>query len=98
MKTIGLIGGLSWESSAHYYRLLNEGVRARLGGLHSARILLLSLDFAPIAELQASGGWDVLNREMADAAQSLAAGGAELLLIGANTMHLCAEAGEAATS
>lgn len=98
MKTIGLIGGLSWESSAHYYRLLNEGVRARLGGLHSARILLLSLDFAPIAELQASGGWDVLDREMADAAQSLAAGGADMLLIGANTMHLCAEAVEAATS
>ena len=92
MKTIGLIGGLSWESSAQYYRLLNEGVRARLGGLHSARILLLSLDFAPIAELQASGDWDVLDAQMADAARSLTAGGAELLLICANTMHLCAEA------
>ncbi|MEI4508536.1 aspartate/glutamate racemase family protein [Sphingopyxis sp. CCNWLW253] len=97
MKTIGLIGGLSWESSAQYYRLLNEGVRARLGGLHSARVLLLSLDFAPIGELQASGDWDVLDRQMADAARSLTAGGAELLLICANTMHLCAEAVEAAT-
>jgi aspartate racemase len=97
MKTIGLIGGLSWESSAQYYRLLNEGVRARLGGLHSARILLLSLDFAPIAELQASGDWDILDRQMADAARSLTAGGAELLLICANTMHLCAETVAAAT-
>lgn len=97
MKTIGLIGGLSWESSAQYYRLLNEGVRARLGGLHSARVLLLSVDFAPIAELQASGDWDVLDGQMADAARSLTAGGAELLLICANTMHLCAEAVEAAT-
>lgn len=97
MKTIGLIGGLSWESSAQYYRLLNEGVRARLGGLHSARVLLLSLDFAPIAELQAGGDWDVLDGQMADAARSLTAGGAELLLICANTMHLCAEAVEDAT-
>ncbi|OHD08853.1 aspartate/glutamate racemase family protein [Sphingopyxis sp. RIFCSPHIGHO2_12_FULL_65_19] len=97
MKTIGLIGGLSWESSAQYYRLLNEGVRARLGGLHSARILLLSLDFAPIAALQASGDWDVLDEQMADAARSLAAGGAEMLLIGANTMHLCADAVKAAS-
>ncbi|MBO9696143.1 MAG: aspartate/glutamate racemase family protein [Sphingopyxis sp.] len=97
MKTIGLIGGLSWESSAQYYRLLNEGVRARLGGLHSARVLLLSLDFAPVAGLQASGAWDTLDRQMADAARSLTAGGAELLLICANTMHLCAEAVETAT-
>ncbi|KQZ60684.1 hypothetical protein ASD67_15325 [Sphingopyxis sp. Root1497] len=97
MKTIGLIGGLSWESSAHYYRLINEGVKARLGGLHSARVLMLSLDFAPIAALQASGDWDELDGQMADAAKSLTAGGAEMLLICANTMHLCAEAVEAAT-
>ncbi|MGQ2931791.1 MAG: aspartate/glutamate racemase family protein, partial [Sphingopyxis sp.] len=97
MKTIGLIGGLSWESSAHYYRLINEGVKARLGGLHSARVLMLSLDFAPIAALQASGDWDVLDTQMADAAKSLTAGGAEMLLICANTMHLCAGAVEAAT-
>ena len=97
MKTIGLIGGLSWESSAHYYRLINEGVKARLGGLHSARVLMLSLDFAPIAALQASGDWDVLDGQMAEAARSLTAGGAEMLLICANTMHLCAEAAEAAT-
>lgn len=97
MKTIGLIGGMSWESSAHYYRLINEGVKARLGGLHSARVLMLSLDFAPIAGLQASGDWDVLDAQMAEAAKSLTAGGAEMLLICANTMHLCAEAVEAAT-
>jgi aspartate racemase len=97
MKTIGLIGGMSWESSAHYYRLINEGVKARLGGLHSARVLMLSLDFAPIAGLQASGDWDVLDTQMADAAKSLTAGGAEMLLICANTMHLCADAVEAAT-
>jgi aspartate racemase len=97
MKTIGLVGGLSWESSAHYYRLINEGVKARLGGLHSARVLMLSLDFAPIAALQASGDWEVLDRQMAEAATSLAAGGADMLLICANTMHLCAEAVEAAT-
>lgn len=97
MKTIGLIGGLSWESSAQYYRLINEGVKARLGGLHSARVLMLSLDFAPIAALQASGDWEVLDAQMAAAATSLAAGGADMLLICANTMHLCAEAVEAAT-
>lgn len=97
MKTIGLIGGLSWESSAQYYRLINEGVKARLGGLHSARVLMLSLDFAPIAALQASGDWEVLDAQMAKAATSLAAGGADMLLICANTMHLCAEAVETAT-
>lgn len=97
MKTIGLIGGLSWESSAQYYRLINEGVKARLGGLHSARVLMLSLDFAPIAALQASDDWDILDTQMAEAATSLAAGGADMLLICANTMHLCAEAVEAAT-
>lgn len=97
MKTIGLIGGLSWESSAQYYRLINEGVKARLGGLHSARVLMLSLDFAPVAALQASGDWDVLDTQMADAAKSLTAGGADMLLICANTMHLCAGAVEAAT-
>ncbi|WP_077146869.1 aspartate/glutamate racemase family protein [Sphingopyxis sp. KK2] len=97
MKTIGLIGGLSWESSAQYYRLINEGVKARLGGLHSARVLMLSLDFAPVAALQASGDWDMLDAQMAEAATSLAAGGADMLLICANTMHLCAEAVEAAT-
>ena len=97
MKTIGLIGGMSWESSAHYYRLINERVRARHGGLHSARVLMLSLDFAPIADLQASGDWETLSAQMADAARSLTAGGADMLLICANTMHLCADAVEAAT-
>lgn len=97
MKTIGLIGGMSWESSAHYYRLINEGVRARYGGLHSARVLMLSLDFAPIAELQANGDWATLSAQMAGAARSLTAGGADMLLICANTMHLCADAVEAAT-
>ncbi|HET6414164.1 MAG TPA: aspartate/glutamate racemase family protein [Anaeromyxobacter sp.] len=91
MKTIGLIGGMSWESSAHYYRLLNEGVKARLGGLHSARCILSSVDFAEIEPLQRAGLWekagDILNR----CARGLEAAGAELLLICANTMHRVAD-------
>jgi aspartate racemase len=87
MKTIGLIGGMSWESTAVYYRLLNTAVRTRLGGLHSARIALWSVDFAEIAPLQASGDWDALTREMIAAARRLEAAGAELVMIGANTMH-----------
>lgn len=96
MKTIGLIGGLSWESSAEYYRLLNRQMRERLGGLHAANILMHSLDFAPVAELQARGDWAALDRAMVDAARTLARGGADLLLICSNTMHRCAEAVEAA--
>lgn len=96
MKTIGVIGGLSWESTAIYYRLLNEQVRTRLGGLHSARLLVWSFDFAAIEALQAQGDWQGAADEMARAAHSLKAGGADLLLIASNTMHRMADAVEAA--
>lgn len=97
MKTIGLIGGLSWESSAEYYRRLNRQVRERLGGLHAANILMHSLDFAPVAKLQAQGDWPALDRAMIEAADMLARGGADMLLICSNTMHRCAGAVEAAS-
>jgi aspartate racemase len=96
MKTIGLIGGLSWESTAPYYRYLNEGVRDRLGGLHSARLLLWSFDFAEIEALQARGDWAGATRLMEDAARRLATAGAELLVITSNTMHRMADEVEAA--
>ena len=96
LKMIGVIGGLSWESSAIYYRLLNEAVRERLGGLHSARLLLWSFDFAEIEALQAQGDWVGATRAMEQAATGLAAGGADLLLIASNTMHKMAEDVEAA--
>lgn len=96
MKTIGLIGGMSWESTASYYRLINEQVQQRLGGLHSARILLYSLDFAPIERMQAEGDWDGAGMVLAHAARALEAGGADFLLICANTMHKVAPAIEAA--
>jgi aspartate racemase len=95
-KVIGLIGGLSWESSAEYYRVLNEAVRARQGGLHSARLLMWSFDFAEIEALQASGRWDEATDLMIDAAQRLERGGADLVLICSNTMHRMAEAVQAA--
>lgn len=98
MKTIGLIGGLSWESSAEYYRLLNRAVRDRLGGLHAANIVLHSLDFAPIAALQAEGDWPALDRAMVEAAAALERSGADLLLICSNTMHRCSGAIEAASA
>ncbi|CCH13463.1 aspartate/glutamate racemase family protein [Stenotrophomonas maltophilia] len=90
MKTLGLIGGMSWESSAQYYRLINEAVRHRLGGAHSAQLLLWSVDFAGIKQLQHDGQWDLLGNHMLDAARRLQAGGAELLVICTNTMHALA--------
>ncbi|WP_277981101.1 aspartate/glutamate racemase family protein [Sphingomonas phyllosphaerae] len=87
MRMIGLIGGMSWESSAVYYRLLNEGARARLGPTASARCLLWSFDFAEIEALQHAGDWDGLTARMVGAARRLEAAGAELLLICTNTMH-----------
>jgi aspartate racemase len=96
MKTMGLIGGLSWESSIEYYRLVNEGVRARLGGLHSARLLLFSFDFDAIERLQREGRWDDATDRMIDAAQSLERGGADFLVICSNTMHRMADAVQAA--
>ena len=96
MKKIGLLGGMSWESTAEYYRVLNEGVRERLGGLHSARVVVSSVDFAEVAAMQAAGEWDAAGRLLADEARALEAAGAEVVLIGANTMHLVADAVAAA--
>ena len=91
MKTIGLIGGMSWESSVLYYETLNRTVQKRLGGSHSCQILLYSVDFAEIARFQHEGRWDLLSARMIDAARRLEAGGAEMLLICANTMHKVAD-------
>ncbi|MBB5711445.1 aspartate/glutamate racemase family protein [Sphingomonas xinjiangensis] len=98
MRMIGLIGGMSWESSAEYYRILNEGVRDRLGATASARCLLWSFDFSEVEALQQRGDWDGLTASMVDAAQRLEAAGADMLLICTNTMHRMASAIEAATS
>lgn len=91
MRTIGLIGGMSWESSAIYYRLLNEEVKARLGGLHSAQCLLYSVDFADIEQRQRDGDWDGAGQILARAAQALARGGADALILCTNTMHKVAD-------
>lgn len=91
MRTIGLLGGMSCESSAEYYRLLNDEVRRRLGGLHSADCLMYSLDFAPLAALQAEGRWDEAADVLRAGARRLEAGGADLLLICTNTMHKLAD-------
>ena len=96
MKTLGLIGGMSWESTERYYRLLNEMARDRLGGLHSAELLLWSFDFAEIETLQASGDWDAASVRMVDAARRLADGGAAAVVLCSNTMHLMAPTIEAA--
>lgn len=88
MKTIGLMGGMSWESTAIYYQLINEMIKERRGGLHSAKMLLWSFDFADIASRQAAGDWDGAGALLAEAAGKLEAAGADGLLIGANTMHL----------
>lgn len=93
---IGLIGGMSWESSAQYYRLINEAVRERLGGVASARTLMWSFDFAEIERLQHAGRWPELSRRLADAARALEAGGADFLVLCTNTMHREADAIEAA--
>ena len=87
MKTIGMIGGMSWESSLEYYRIVNEGVKARLGGLHSAKCLMVSVDFAEVEVLQREGKWAEAGRMMADAAEALERGGADFIVICTNTMH-----------
>lgn len=92
MKTIGLIGGMSWESSAQYYAIINRAVRDRLGGSHSARILMHSLDFGEIEKLQHDGDWSSLTAQMVDVAKRIQAGGADVVLICSNTMHLMADA------
>ncbi|RUU82367.1 aspartate/glutamate racemase family protein [Mesorhizobium sp. M7A.F.Ca.MR.362.00.0.0] len=98
MKTLGLLGGMSWESTAIYYRLLNEIVRDRLGGLHSAKLLLWSFDFAEIAERQHHGDWDGAGALLVEAARKLEAGGAEGLLLCTNTMHKLADQVQASVS
>jgi aspartate racemase len=98
MKKIGLIGGMSWESTLLYYELINKKVKAILGGLHSANCVIESVDFSEIAELQAKDDWKALDELMINRARSLEGAGAELLMICANTMHLCVEAiGQATT-
>ena len=95
MKLIGLIGGMSWESTESYYRLINQAVKARLGGLHSARLVLYSVDFHEIEVLQRAGDWDTAGRLLADAARSLQAADAEAIVLCTNTMHKVAAAIEA---
>ena len=96
MRTIGLLGGMSWESSSEYYRLLNETVRARLGGLHSAECVMYSVDFAAIEELQRRGDWSGAARRLAELAARLQAAGAQCLVLCTNTMHRLADDVQAA--
>ena len=91
MKTIGLIGGMSWESTAHYYRVLNQETATRLGGLHSAPVIVHSVDFAPIADMQAAGNWDGAGQELARIARGLQTAGAEIIGLATNTMHIVAD-------
>ncbi len=98
MKTLGLIGGMSWESTAVYYRLLNQMTRERLGGSHSTPLILWSVDFEPITEMQAAGRWDEAAAILVNAARQLERAGAEALMICANTMHLMADEVQAAVS
>jgi aspartate racemase len=98
MKLIGLIGGLSWESTTEYYRIINRGAQARLGGVHSARSLIYSFDFGEIEALQHVGNWDAASAAMVDAAERLERGGADFLVICSNTMHRMAPAIEAAVT
>ena len=96
MKTIGLLGGMSWESTLGYYRAINEGIKKTLGGLHSAKIVMYSVDFAPIEKLQHTGDWEGTAKILSEAAQSIQAAGADFLLICTNTMHKVAPQIEAA--
>ncbi|MEN5315025.1 aspartate/glutamate racemase family protein [Pseudomonas koreensis] len=98
MRTIGLIGGMSWESSAEYYRLINQQVRDRLGALRSAQILMYSVDFGPVEQAQHAGRWDEAAAILVDAARRLEAGGAECVVLCTNTMHKVAEQIQAAIS
>ena len=98
MKTLGLIGGMSWESTTVYYRLLNQMTRERLGASHSAPLILWSVDFEPITHMQAEGRWDEATAILVDAARRLEQAGADALLICANTMHLMADEVQAGIS
>ena len=97
-RTLGIIGGMSWESTQSYYRLINEGIKAKLGNLHSADLLIHSVDFAPIGELQAQGKWEELGDVMVNSGKRLQAAGAQGLLIATNTMHKVSEQVQAATN
>lgn len=97
-RTLGIIGGMSWESTQSYYRLINEGIKAKLGNLHSADLLIHSVDFAPISELQAQGKWEELGDIMVNSGKRLQAAGAQGLLIATNTMHKVAEQVQTATN
>ena len=90
MKTIGLIGGMSWESTAHYYAILNRETARLLGGLHSAPVIVHSVDFAPVAELQKADDWDAAGRQLAGIAASLETQGCGVIGLATNTMHICA--------
>jgi aspartate racemase len=98
MRTIGLIGGMSWQSTLEYYRLINEGVQARLGGFHSAELLLYSVDFAPVERMQLEERWDDAGATLAHAATRLERAGAAFLVLATNTMHQVADAVERAVS
>lgn len=91
MKTIGLLGGMTWESTLEYYRVINESINHRLGGVHSAKCLMISVDFAEIEDMQRGGRWDEATRAMVSAAQTLEAGGADFVVICTNTMHKMAD-------
>ena len=97
-RTLGIIGGMSWESTEIYYRLINEGIKAKLGNLHSADLLLHSVDFAPIEALQAKGAWDEMGAILANSGKRLQAAGAKGLLIATNTMHKVVDDIQAATN
>ncbi|WLW66384.1 aspartate/glutamate racemase family protein [Psychrobacter sp. van23A] len=97
-RTLGIIGGMSWESTESYYRLINEGIKARLGNLHSADLLIHSVDFAPIEALQAQGVWDEMGKVLANSGKRLQAAGAQGLLIATNTMHKVVDDVQAATN
>lgn len=98
MKTIGMLGGMSWESTTTYYRAINQGIKSQLGGLHSAKITMVSVDFDEIEKLQRTDDWDATAVILADAAKSIEAGGADFLLICTNTMHKVAPQIEQAIS
>ncbi len=98
MKTIGMLGGMSWESTASYYKAINEGVKSELGGLHSAKICLYSMNFDEIEKLQSKGEWDQMALILSNAAKSIEAGGADFLMICTNTMHKVASEIEAEIS
>lgn len=91
MKTIGLLGGMSWESTAHYYRLLNQGINQKLGGLHSAKIAMISVDFQPLEILMQQGKWTECGACLAESARKIEAAGADFILLCTNTMHKVAE-------